>query len=152
MNKKLNKKLRDLRNSIPKNRVEKVYHRNGKIWSETPYANGKKHGVATQWYEDGSKQLEKMWVNGKEHGFWTSWYGNGAKRYEAIWQNSSPYGIQTHWLESGQKWIETYRSTQKVYANIGWDGEGNVIEAKLPRQPNNNKQINKLKQQSKKNE
>ncbi len=108
--------------------------------------------IQTIHYNSGNVQIQTQYVNNKKHGMQTSWYESGGKRYEAIWQNSSPYGIQTHWLESGQKWIETYRSTQKVYANIGWDGEGNVIEAKLPRQPNNNKQINKLKQQSKKNE
>ncbi|MBF0503457.1 MAG: hypothetical protein HQM09_25305, partial [Candidatus Riflebacteria bacterium] len=36
---------------------EREYRENGKLWMESPYLNGKQHGIYKSWYENG--QLEK---------------------------------------------------------------------------------------------
>ncbi len=153
----MNKTHVNTHNSIPKNRVEKKYHRNGKIWSETLYANangkrhgmetywdesgqkmvdtmyknGKKHGVENGWYEDGTKQYEEMWVNGKKHGLENGWNEDGTKRYEEMWLNDKKQGMDTWWYEGRgkeKKW-EIYYITGGEQALMEWNENGNVTKA-----------------------
>jgi antitoxin component YwqK of YwqJK toxin-antitoxin module len=44
------------------------YYESGALWGETPYVNGKIHGIAKEYYESGDLEWEIPYVNEKEHG------------------------------------------------------------------------------------
>ncbi len=119
----------------PQNRIERAHHDNGKVKSETPYANGKKHGLETWWWDNGKKRSEEMRRDGKRHGVWTYWYENGKKQWEIMWKYGKKHGLATNWYENGNKQTETYYLNDKPYARIHWDEEGNVFKTDFPNQP-----------------
>jgi len=46
------------------NRIETEYYQNGNKSSETPYVNGKIHGLQIYWYENGNKSSKTLYFNG----------------------------------------------------------------------------------------
>ena len=74
---------------------------NGQKSVETPYVNGKKHGLVTGWYENGQKQYEIPYVNGQQHGIETWWYSHGQKWHEIPYVNGQLHGFETWWFSGG---------------------------------------------------
>lgn len=42
-----------------------VYLKNGQLSFDTPYVDGKLHGIRKSWYENGKLQCEESYVDGK---------------------------------------------------------------------------------------
>jgi antitoxin component YwqK of YwqJK toxin-antitoxin module len=58
--------------------ISTYWNDNGVKMCETPYVNGKEHGIMTWWwYRNGQKLGEIPYVNGKRHGIVTWWHENG---------------------------------------------------------------------------
>ncbi len=129
----MNKNTHNSLTSPSPNRIEKEYHRNGKILSKTPYVNDKKHGLETKWWEGGKKNHEIMWKYGKKHGAETWWWNNLHKTWEAMWKEGKLHGVKTDWYDNGQKWCESYYIAAIGYARIEWDKEGNVTAVNSPK-------------------
>jgi len=62
-------------NTIDNVEVIKIYYKSGALWWETPYVNGKRHGIEKGYYESGALEWETPYVEGKKHGI--------EKEYEA---------------------------------------------------------------------
>jgi antitoxin component YwqK of YwqJK toxin-antitoxin module len=58
-------------------KVERTYHPNGKLRSETPRVGGKRHGVWKWWWPDGEPSSEVPYVGGVWHGMVKYWHQNG---------------------------------------------------------------------------
>ena len=54
-------------NSIDTVEVRKDYYRSGALRCETPYVDGKKHGIDKGYYETGALKWEVPYKNGKMH-------------------------------------------------------------------------------------
>ncbi len=158
MSKKIDKTKKQEK-SQPPNRIEMTRHSNGVVQSETPYVNGKKHGLNKWWREDGSKWIEEIWRSGKKHGMATDWYESGRKSEERMRKEGNSHGLETHWYKSGEKWWEImwrngkrqgvvtawYENGQKIhqtyygadaeYACVEWDEKGNIIKTNFPTFP-----------------
>ncbi len=121
----------------------------GEVEYKTPYVNGKKHGVETMWDESGQKLWEIMWVDDKRHGMETQWDENGRKWYEKMWRHEIEHGMETGWYQSGRKYYETMLINHEKYAQIHWDGEGNVVGVNIAIliKTKNQKQKNHINQQ-----
>jgi len=63
------------------------YRKDGSKSSETPYADGVKHGTEITYWEDGSKSREASYVNGKRHGMEIYYREDGLKRYGIVYEN-----------------------------------------------------------------
>ncbi len=122
----MSKKTGKSQNPQPQTKVKITHHSNGKAESKTAYINGKKHGVETEWFTDGSKWFERMWVSGKRHGDTTYWYNNAGKRWEEWWRADKLHGVATWWDENGRKESETYYLRGQVLSELVWDEIGNV--------------------------
>ena len=48
--------------------VRKEYYESGDLWYETPYVNGKEHGISRGYYETGAIEWMAPYVDGKMHG------------------------------------------------------------------------------------
>jgi antitoxin component YwqK of YwqJK toxin-antitoxin module len=55
-------------NSNDKVVVKKHCYKSGALWWETPYADGKMHGIERGYYESGALWWETPYVDGKKHG------------------------------------------------------------------------------------
>ncbi len=141
-------------NSAPK--IKTTHYHGGKVESQTPYVNGKKHGAEIRWHEDGTKIIEGMWNSGKRHGvetlwdedgtkrweeiwkndkhhgIWTEWYENRTKSHEETWMNGKRHGVETGWYEDGKIKYKIYYFHDEDYARIHWDEEGNITKVKKP--------------------
>ena len=68
---------------------------------ETPYKNGKRHGICKSWYEDGQPMYESPYKNGKKDGIWKGWYADGQLQYEYPYKNGKRHGMDKDWCEKG---------------------------------------------------
>ena len=65
------------------------YYEDGLKYSETPFVNGKEHGMEITYHEDGSKTWETPYVDGKEHGTQIWYREDGSKEREAVFENGN---------------------------------------------------------------
>ena len=61
-------------NYIDTVKVKKEYYASGDLWLETPYVNGKRHGVKKEYYDSGFLWEETPYVNGMRHGIERGYY------------------------------------------------------------------------------
>ncbi len=99
------------------------------IQSLSQVRNGKLHGPATRWYDNGQKEAEGTYTENKLDGTWTFWYENGQKSVEGTFKKGKRNGAWTFWYENGQKdgagtftdderdgkWTEWYRDNGQKY-------------------------------------
>ena len=84
-------------NSNDKVEVKKRYYESGALWRETPYVNGKEHGIEKWYYESGALEWETPYVNGKEHGIVKWYHESGALWEETLYVNGKRHGIEKHY-------------------------------------------------------
>lgn len=147
---KKGEELRYLVNTeIPFTGWSKSMHGNGQVECLACYENGKKHGLDTEWYENGQKgwehnyknnmlegkttswyengqkKIEATYVDGNQHGLFTTWYENGQKNIEANYQDDNTHGLITYWYENGQKKSEmNHKNGQNHGQQITWHENG----------------------------
>ncbi len=104
-------------------------------------ADGKSHGLSTNWHENGQKQYEENYVNGEPHGLYTEWHENRQKKYEVNWVHGEKKGLATEWHENGEKksetnyvkrgqWCEEHGLWLEWHVNGQKQTEGNVVDGK----------------------
>tara|TARA_Y100001934_G_scaffold242034_1_gene297503 strand:+ start:2028 stop:2792 length:765 start_codon:yes stop_codon:yes gene_type:complete len=80
----------------------KLMHDNGQIVGLKQFKDGKTHGLATRWFENGQKEFEVTFKDGKLDGLWTRWYENGQMRGEATMKDGKPVTCVA-WKPNGKK-------------------------------------------------
>ena len=53
-----------------KTEIKKEYYQNGKLCSETPYKNDKRHGIRKFYYENGKLKSSMNCLNGRIYGIY----------------------------------------------------------------------------------
>ncbi len=115
-------------------KIKTTHYYNGKVECKTPYVSDKRHGMEIGWRDDdGTKWWTTPRKDGEKHGVRTQWYQNGAKYLESMWKDGNKHGLQTWCREDGTKRREILFANDKEYARMGWDKEGNVTEIDFPR-------------------
>ena len=62
--------------------VKREYYESGILWFETPYVNGKEHGVRKEYcYKTGALRRETPYVNGEKHGVERDYDKEGTEIY-----------------------------------------------------------------------
>ncbi len=153
---KMSKKTNTTLKPQPKSTVKTTHYFNGQVMSKNHYVNDKRHGVETEWWDNGHKRREVMWNDGKKHGVATGWLKDGRKWYERMWkdgkahgletwrrdngkksqeilyQDGKQHGVTTSWYTSGGKSEEIYYLVGEEYAEIEWDESGSLAVASFP--------------------
>ena len=80
-------------NSVDKVKVKKNYYKSDALWIETPYVNGKMHGIEKWYYESGALMAETPYVDGKRHGIAKWYYASGALQIETPYVRGKMHGI-----------------------------------------------------------
>jgi antitoxin component YwqK of YwqJK toxin-antitoxin module len=84
----------------------------GGVYWETPYVNGRMHGISKWYYKSGALKSEDPYVNGEEHGIEKQYYESGRisalveykngvlYRYEKYTEDQSGYEASLHFSDS----------------------------------------------------
>lgn len=74
----------------------------GRVLTELPAKDGKVHGIARGWHENGQLEVEEPFENGISNGVRTRWHPNGQKRSSTTIVNGILEGPYSEWHENGQ--------------------------------------------------
>ena len=108
--------------------VEKEYvdAYGARLWVETPYKNGKKHGIAKRYYENGKLASEIPYKNGEIHGVAKGYYESGKLASETPYKNGEPHGVVKWYYENGKLMSEfPFENGEQHGANKGYYEMGN---------------------------
>ena len=85
------------------------------------------NGKVFQMFGDMKVPLGKM-KDGKKEGLWTWWYENGSKKGEETFKNGRKHELSIFWYENGQKkWERTFDDGKWVSGKY-WNEDGSVRE------------------------
>jgi antitoxin component YwqK of YwqJK toxin-antitoxin module len=74
----------------------------GRRITEVPVKDGRVHGIARGWHDNGQLEVEEPFEDGVSHGVRTRWHPNGQKRNEATIVRGLLEGPFTEWHDNGQ--------------------------------------------------
>jgi hypothetical protein len=77
-----------------------TFYSNGQQATQIDFVNGKRHGVESRWFEDGTKKFEGRFQDNTLVGVFEEWYQNGQRKSQAVWQGGKRESI-TEWDENG---------------------------------------------------
>lgn len=82
---------------------EVQYYNDGGIYIEGTFKDGERSGTWKAWHRNGNLWSQGEYKNGKENGLKTVYYENGGKYYEGELRDDNRAGKWTFWNEEGQK-------------------------------------------------
>ena len=105
--------------------IEKGYHEDGSLLSEWPYVDGKQHGIVKVYNEDGSLWIEAPYVDGERHGTKKSYNEDGTLSEETPYVDGKQHGVEKTYNDDGSLRTETpyvngeRHGVQKTYNDDG---------------------------------
>ena len=84
-----------------KHGFRQLWHNNGQIELVITYENGKKHGPATIYNENGQPTMEKYFIQDYEDGIVIEWYKTGQIRRRINYVEGCRHGIYKFWDNNG---------------------------------------------------
>lgn len=114
-----------------KHGIAKRYYENGKLASEIPYKNGEPHG-ALKYYDDNGKLMsEASYENGKPHGMLKKYYENGNLEYETPFENGEQHGVAKEYYENGNVSYEAPYENGKLHGVVKQYYENGSLQAQV---------------------
>ena len=113
----------DLNDSL-RHGLRTLWHKNGQMFQEGNYKDGKQDGLHTRWHENGQKSFEGNYKDGKQDGLHTLWYENGQKSFEGNYKDGQWDGLHTLWYENGQMGDERNYKDGKLVTATAWKQNG----------------------------
>ena len=105
--------------------VLKTTHQNGAPRAEIHFKEGKRHGLFTELYPDGTLKRESNWVDDKQEGQHREFHQNGKKSGEIIFKAGLPDGEQRQWYPNGQLMaVMTFKAGTPEGVRREWDEKG----------------------------
>ena len=105
--------------------VVKTTHQNGAPRGEIHFKEGKRHGLYTELYPDGTLKRESNWVDDKQEGQHREFHQNGKKSGEIIFKAGMPDGEQREWYPNGQLMaVMTFKAGMPEGVRREWDEKG----------------------------
>jgi len=96
---------------------------------ETPYVDGRRHGMHIVYRKDGSKQRELPYMNGKIEGKVKTYREDGSKWMEQEFVNDKVDGMFVEFREDGSKKSEVRRvNYKKVGTEVWFSEDGSVLK------------------------
>jgi hypothetical protein len=96
---------------------------------ETPYVDGRRHGMPIVYRKDGSKQRELPYINGKIEGKVKTYREDGSKWMEQEFVNNKVDGMFVEFREDGSKKSEVRRvNYKKVGTEVWFSEDGSVLK------------------------
>lgn len=86
---------------------EITYYRNHQKYMEGEFKNNQRHGKWTSWYKNGNIWSEGYFTDGKDDGSRVVYHENGKKFYEGKYKDGKKTGKWKFWDEEGRLTKET---------------------------------------------
>ena len=107
--------------------IAKEYYPNGKIETESFYANGKLNGKSITYYENGNLKYEENYKNSKLDGLIKTYFEDGTIRTEIYYKNGELDGLATEYYENGQVYIqESYKDGELDGESFNFNEDGSL--------------------------
>lgn len=84
------------------NDIREEKYPNGKLRLRTPYVEGVKEGMETEYFESGAVKRTRNFVRGKEQGASEEFYESGKLRETRFYKNGALDGTDTRYYENGK--------------------------------------------------
>lgn len=95
--------------------LQRVWHGNGIVASETGWKNGKAHGRFKRWGTDGVLYEEGAYRDGLRDGEWVTWLSRGKPESRGVFLQGKREGVWTGYDHQGAiAWERTYRHDRPV--------------------------------------
>ena len=85
---------------IKSEKIERTYHRNGRVFQEVPFAGRKIDGVVREWHRNGILAREVPMKDGVRHGVCKQWNEKG--ELLGTFEMQMGTGISKHWFPDGR--------------------------------------------------
>lgn len=118
---------------MPKNRpiksekVERIYHRNGRVFQEVPFAGGRIDGLVREWYRNGTLAREVPMKDGVRHGVCKQWNEKG--ELLGTFEMNMGTGISKHWFPDGRLEFEASIVNEIFTGRMRrWNEDGDLVQ------------------------
>lgn len=108
---------------MPKLKIKKFYHRNGRVFVENRLVAGQFHQVQRTWHRNGQLAEELRYQHGRLHGVCRQWDENG--RLLGTFTMVHGTGLQRYWHDNGRLKLEISSRDGKFHGRTRdwlWDG------------------------------
>jgi len=89
---------------------------------------GKKHGITTKWFSNGSKMFERNYKEGRWHGPVTRWWPNGQRMYVTTYTDGTRNGKEVKWKSDGTPLNAVSEKSNPVSTPVTQDLETESVE------------------------
>ena len=108
-------------------KVERTFHRNGRVFQEVPFVGGKINGVLREWHRNGVLVKEVPMKDGVRHGICKQWNDKG--ELLGTFEINMGTGISKQWFPNGQSEFEATIVDEKFTGRMRrWDEDGNLVQ------------------------
>lgn len=115
---------------MPKLRIKRFHHRNGKVYAENRQIGGQLHGLNRGWYHNGQLAEELRYRHGRMHGTSRQWDASG--RLLGSFTMRDGTGLQRYWHDNGQLRLEIASVDGKFHGRTRiWLRDGTLISEKF---------------------
>ena len=111
--------------------VAEGWHENGQLEVREFFDQGVSHGLRVRWYSDGQKMSETEIVHGVPHGLFRRWHENGALSEEIRMRDGQPDGLALSFHPDGSLKSKAKPAGGKVLEQQFW----NIGEHRLESAP-----------------
>ena len=87
----------EIKSEEPANGIKKIYNKNGSLFAESPYENGKVNGIVKLYFENGALMGETPYKNNKMNGLVKAYFENGALRMEVQYKDGERNGYEKYY-------------------------------------------------------
>lgn len=95
-------------------------------------ANGRQHGPAVEWFDDGTHRSHGAYEHGRRHGPWRSYYVGGQVRAQREYREGQAFGTWTTYFADGSVATSlVHRGADEVHVTEYAPGGHKVAEGKL---------------------
>jgi len=92
-------------NTIDKVKVKKNYYKSGALYWETPYVNGKMHGIEKWYHESGALWREIPYVDSEIHGIVKNYEADKSNIYRlALYEKGRAVASVKFSIKGGHSW------------------------------------------------
>ena len=131
----------DLKNTSyegsPYNGIGYDLHKNGELFIEGKYKNGKQEGEWKTYYDNGQLDIIGQYKNGKMNGKFKFYNKDGVLSRETDYIAGKEDGLSIQWYHSGVKYCEQKWWLGKMISEKYWDENGNEINPEKINEINN---------------
>jgi len=111
--------------------VYRTWWKNGQLWMQNLYKNGRAHGLWREWNRYGQLISEKRYINARLHGTSKRWHGNGKIWSTTEWVQGKKHGIEEVYLSNGKLSNQTeFKKGEPHGTHKQWNRRGRLIAEK----------------------